>query len=162
VLPFAFLGGVLLVIVALAGPGKAEGEHGSASPAEGIVADFRSEAGDRVFFAEGSAALGARAGAALDAQAAWLRKHPDLAVTVEGYADDIGSRRDNFRIARRRAAAVRGRLILRGVAAERIATVAFGRTHRAAACAEAACSAHNRRSITVPVAQRRAGGVAQY
>jgi peptidoglycan-associated lipoprotein len=150
------------MIAAFAGPGEAEGERARASPTEGIVADFRSEAGDRVFFAEGSAALGARGGAALDAQAAWLRKHPDLAVTVEGYADDIGSSRDNLRIAKRRAAAVRGRLILKGVAAARIATVAFGRTHRAAACAEPACSAHNRRSITVPVAQRRTGGVAQY
>jgi peptidoglycan-associated lipoprotein len=142
------IGGLLLAILA-ALPARGEGEE-RMRPGAGVVAAFQSEAGDRVFFAEGSAELGARAIAALDAQAAWLRAHPSLAVTVEGHADDWGSARDNLAISQRRAAAVRVRLIAQGVAAERIATMAYGRTRRAAECAASTCNVQNRRSITVP------------
>jgi outer membrane protein OmpA-like peptidoglycan-associated protein len=129
---------------------RAEGARFARSASQGMLADFQSQAGDRVFFAEGSADLGARARAALDAQAAWLLQRPFVAVTIEGYADDWGSSRDNLEIAQRRAQVVRARLILRGVAPVRIATMAFGRTRRAADCASSMCSAQNRRSITVP------------
>jgi peptidoglycan-associated lipoprotein len=115
------------------------------------AADFQSQAGDRVFFAESSVELGARARAALDAQAAWLLAHPSIAVTVEGHADDWGSARQNLEMSQRRAAVVRKRLIALGVAPERIGTIAFGRTRRAADCTEPMCSAQNRRSITVPL-----------
>jgi outer membrane protein OmpA-like peptidoglycan-associated protein len=140
----------LLLATVLALPARGEGDERMQLGGLGIVDEFRTEAGDRVFFPEGSAELGARARAALDAQAAWLRVHPSVAVTVEGHADDWGSARDNLEISQKRAAAVRQRLIARGVSAERIATVAFGRTRRAADCATPMCNAQNRRSITVP------------
>ena len=139
---------VLATVLVL--PVRAEGDERMQLGALGVVAEFQSEAGDRVFFAEGSAELGTRARAALDAQAAWLRAHPSIAVTVEGHADDWGSARDNLEISQKRAAAVRERLIAGGVPAERIVTVAFGRTRRAADCAAPMCNAQNRRSITVP------------
>src|SRR5262245_53939004 len=53
-----------------------------------VGSDFQLAAGDRVFFSESSAVLGARARAALAAQAAWLMAHSTLSVTVEGHADD--------------------------------------------------------------------------
>jgi outer membrane protein OmpA-like peptidoglycan-associated protein len=148
------LGGLLLANLPVA-PVRAEGDQRVEDErmhlgALGVVAEFQSEAGDRVFFAEGSAELGARARVALDAQAAWLRAHPSVAVTVEGHADDWGSARDNIELSQKRATAVRQSLIARGVPAERIATVAFGRTRRAADCAAPMCNAQNRRSVTVP------------
>jgi outer membrane protein OmpA-like peptidoglycan-associated protein len=155
--PLAALAPAIVAVMVAVLPAHAEGERFSRSAPQVVLADFQSQAGDRVFFAEGSADLGARAGAALDAQAAWLLQHPFVIVTIEGYADDWGSTRDNLEIAQRRAAAVRSRLIRSGVAPERIGTMAFGRTRRAADCTSAMCSAQNRRSITVPVLAGRPG-----
>jgi peptidoglycan-associated lipoprotein len=135
--------------------------HLGASVAAG--AEFRSQAGDRIFFGESSAELGARAHSALDQQATWLLQHPSIAVTVEGHADDIGSARHNLEVSRRRAEAVRQRLIERGVASERIGILAFGKTRRIAECNEPMCAAQNRRTITVlePAASGSGRGAAR-
>lgn len=79
--------------------------------------DFRAHAGDRVFFAEGMADLGARARAVLAAQARWLSRHPQAPITIEAHADDHGSREANMALSMRRAEAVRDRLIAEGVEA---------------------------------------------
>jgi peptidoglycan-associated lipoprotein len=118
------------------------------SPA-GSPAEFQSQVGDRVFFSEGSADLGARARAALEAQAAWLIRHPALTVTIEGHADDAGAAAHNLEVSRRRAEAVRRRLIEMGVAPERISTVGYGRDRLIAECTAPACTAQNRRVVTV-------------
>ena len=80
-----------------------------------------------MFFSDGSAELGARGRIALEAQAAWLERYPNLAVTIEGHADDAGAVGHNLEVSPRRAEAVRRRLIQIGVAPERIRTVAYGR-----------------------------------
>ena len=115
----------------------------------GRAAEFQSQVGDRVFFSEGSAELGARARTALEAQAAWLKRHPALAVTVEGHADDAGAVSHNLEVSRRRAEAVRRRLIESGVAPERIRIAAYGRERPIARCGEPGCAAQNRRAVTV-------------
>ena len=93
--------------------------HAAWTPASAAV-EFQTQVGDRVFFSEGSAELGSRARAALEAQAAWLKRHSTLAVMVEGHADDAGVAAHNLEVSRRRAEAVRRRLIESGVAPERI------------------------------------------
>ncbi len=113
----------------------------------GIPGDFQALVGDRVFFSEGSAELGARARKALAAQAAWLTRHPGVRVTVEGHADDPGG--DDVALSEHRAEAVRQRLIEFGIAPERIRTVAYGRRHLIAACADPQCGPQNRRAVTV-------------
>lgn len=113
--------------------------------------DFRSKAGDRVFFSPGSAELGSRARAVLQAQAKWLIRYAGLYVVVEGHADDPGSDEANSVIARARAEAVRGRLIEEGVAPDRIRVLARGNAQRVAECLDAVCSAQNRRAVTVVV-----------
>ena len=115
----------------------------------GLAAEFQAQVGDRVFFSEGSAELGARARTALEAQAAWLKRHTALPVTVEGHADDAGAISHNLEVSRRRAEAVRRRLIESGVAPERIRTVAYGRERPIAECGEPSCAAQNRRAVTV-------------
>lgn len=115
----------------------------------GASAEFQSEVGDRVFFGEGSAQLGARARAALAAQAAWLARNQAASVIVEGHADDAGAAEHNLEISLRRAEAVRRRLIESGVAPERIHVRAFGRERLIADCAAAACTAQNRRAVTI-------------
>lgn len=115
----------------------------------GTAAEFQSEVGDRVFFGEGSAQLGARARAALAAQAAWLKRHSTVPVTIEGHADDSGAAYHNLDVSQRRADAVRRRLIESGVAPERIRIEAYGRDRLIAACAASACTAQNRRAVTI-------------
>jgi peptidoglycan-associated lipoprotein len=111
------------------------------------IEDFRAKAGDRVFFSAGSAELGGRARSVLQAQARWLNHH-----VAEGHADDPGDSEANAEIARRRAAAVRDRLIEEGVAAERVVIIVRGNTDRVAECATTACAAQNRRVVTAPIA----------
>lgn len=113
--------------------------------------EFQTQVGDRVFFSEGSAELGSRARAALEAQAAWLRRNRALPVIVEGHADDAGLNAHNQDVSRRRAEAVRRRLIESGVAPERIIVQAYGRERLIADCSAAGCSAQNRRVVTIVV-----------
>jgi peptidoglycan-associated lipoprotein len=113
------------------------------------AAEFQSQVGDRVFFSDASAELGTRGRAALEAQAAWLVRHPSLSVVVEGHADDGGDFDRNLELSQRRADAVGRRLMQMGVVPERIRTVAYGRERRIADCAAADCAAQNRRAVTV-------------
>ncbi len=123
---------------------------------------FRTYAGDRIFFGDGSADIGGRARAALEAQAAWLLRVAQAVLTVEGHADDRGTPEFNIAIAERRADAVRQRLTELGVAPDRIRLVIFGRDQPVVQCNEPACAAQNRRVVTVitglsPGAERRTG-----
>jgi len=115
----------------------------------GSAADFQAHVGDRVFFSDGSAELGARARTALEGQAGWLKRHPALVITIEAHADDMGTDQHNIAISRRRAEAVHGRLTELGVAAARIRMVVLGRTRLVADCRGAGCAAQNRRVVTV-------------
>jgi peptidoglycan-associated lipoprotein len=115
------------------------------------LVEFQNQVGDRVFFSEASAELGARGRTVLEAQAAWLARHPALAVVIEGHADDAGAHSHNLELSERRADAVRRRLIQMGIAPERIRTVAYGRERQVADCAALACAAQNRRAVTVIV-----------
>lgn len=110
---------------------------------------FLREVGDRVFFGSGSAEIGARARAVLAAQAEWLMRQPQLRLTVEGHADDGGSTEQNVKLSAERATVVRDRLVAEGVEARRIATSARGREDRTAVCVEPACTAQNRRVVTI-------------
>ncbi len=111
--------------------------------------EFQTQVGDRVFFSDGSAALGTRARSALEAQAAWLKRHSGFSVTIEGHADDAGAAAHNQDVSWRRAEAVRRQLIESGVAAKRIFIVAYGRDRLIAECTEPGCAAQNRRVVTV-------------
>lgn len=115
----------------------------------GLAAEFQSAVGDRVFFTEASAELGTRGQLALKAQAEWLQRYPRVTILVEGHADDAGGLAHNLSLSRQRAEVVQRRLIQMGVAPERIRTLAFGRERLIADCATAACTAQNRRAVTI-------------
>jgi peptidoglycan-associated lipoprotein len=141
-----------VAIVCVAGlqltPAQAEDRMQLGAPL-GQAADFQSQVGDRVFFSDASAELGTRGRVALEAQAGWLVRYPTVSVIVEGHADDAGGIAHNREVSQRRADVVRRRLIQMGVAPERIRMIAYGRERLIAQCADAACSAQNRRAVTV-------------
>ena len=110
--------------------------------------DFQMAAGDRVFFAENSAEIGARARSVLAAQARWLARHPDLPLVIEAHADDNRGNRDaDTQISERRGRAVHERLVEEGVDPSRVSIVAFGRDRPVATCQAPECAAQNRRVI---------------
>lgn len=116
---------------------------------QALGAEFQDAVGDRVFFAETSAELGARARTVLAAQARWLAAHADAPVVIEAHADDHqGNRELDVRLAQRRGQLVRERLIEEGVAPDRIVVQAFGRDRPVAACSSPECAAQNRRVVT--------------
>lgn len=109
---------------------------------------FQNTAADRVFFSELGVDLGARARAALAAQARWLRENADVVAIIEAHADDTGQREQDFLLAERRAAAVKARLIEEGVPAAQIQVRVHGRDQPIAVCSLPECKAQNRRVIT--------------
>lgn len=115
---------------------------------QSLEQEFRSTIGDRVFFGDASVDLGTKSRLVLRSQAAWLKRHPSLPITIEAHADDHGSRDFNDDLARRRGEAVRARLVEEGVEMEMIAIVVRGREVPIAPCAESACAAQNRRVVT--------------
>ena len=161
-----WVGGVLCLVglaaTAELQPASAQAEDRMALGAmPSLAAEFQAAAGDRVFFSDTSSELGSRGRVALESQAAWLARHPHLSVIVEGHADDAGSDAHNLDMSRKRAEAVRGRLVQMGISANRISTVAFGRARLVAECSAPACTAQNRRVVTVvgePI-NRPVGGI---
>ena len=60
------------------------------------------------------------------AHAAYLTANPTTSVTLEGHADERGSREYNLALGERRALAVRRQLVLLGASAGQIRTVSYG------------------------------------
>ncbi|WP_298424254.1 peptidoglycan-associated lipoprotein Pal [Rhodoblastus sp.] len=129
------------------GAGVGVGAAGAATP--GSQQDFAVNVGDRVFFDSDSSELNATAQATLDKQATWLNRYGNYAFTVEGHADERGTREYNFALGARRAEAAKSYLISRGVAASRIKTISYGKERPVAVCDDISCWSQNRRAVTV-------------
>ncbi len=120
---------------------------GSATP--GSTQDFTVNVGDRVFFTTDSTSLSAEARQTLDKQATWLARYNSYSITIEGHADERGTREYNLALGARRAAATRNYLASRGVTASRIKTISFGKERPVAVCDNISCWSQNRRAVTV-------------
>ncbi|MFW8596184.1 peptidoglycan-associated lipoprotein Pal [Cribrihabitans neustonicus] len=127
-----------------AGAGIGTGALDPASPAY-----FRETVGDRVLFAVDQSTLSPAAEGTLRGQARWLSANPDYAVTIEGHADEQGTREYNLALGARRANSAREFLISQGIAASRIQVVSYGKERPIEICSEEACYAKNRRAVTV-------------
>ena len=89
-----------------------------------------------------------RAQQTLARQAQWLMQYPTYAITVEGHADERGTREYNIALGARRAAATRDYLTARGVAANRMKTISYGKERPVAVCDDISCWSQNRRAVT--------------
>jgi peptidoglycan-associated lipoprotein len=123
------------------------GAGGSATP--GSSQDFTVNIGDRIFFDTDSSLIRADAQQTLSRQAQWLGQYGNYAITVEGHADERGTREYNLALGARRAAAARDFLVARGVAANRIRTISYGKERPVAVCDNISCWSQNRRAVTV-------------
>ncbi|ACK49754.1 peptidoglycan-associated lipoprotein [Methylocella silvestris BL2] len=123
------------------------GRGGPAIP--GSPQDFAVNVGDRVFFESDSSELSSTAQATLDKQARWLRQYAKANFTVEGHADERGTREYNFALGARRAEAAKAYLVARGIPAAGIHTISYGKERPVAVCNDISCWSQNRRAVTV-------------
>ena len=115
----------------------------------GSQQDFIVNVGDRVLFVVDSSELTPQARSTLDKQAQWLQTYNRYNVTIEGHADVRGTREYNFALGAWRAHRLRDYLAARGVDANRMHTIAYGKERPAAVCNEDFCHSQNRRAVTV-------------
>ena len=120
---------------------------GNAPP--GSQQDFVVNVGDRVFFESDSTELTPQSIATLERQAQWLQNYNQYTFTVEGHADERGTREYNIALGARRATAVRGYLAQQGVSASRIRTISYGKERPIAVCDDISCWSQNRRAQTI-------------
>jgi peptidoglycan-associated lipoprotein len=151
---------VLLVAMALGGcaqrsvgPGtrlSTDGRGGPRVPAKpGSKRDFAQNVGDIVYFTTDSSDLTPEAVQTLRLQAKWLNQYSGYTITVEGHADERGTREYNIALGARRATSVRNFLSQNGVNPRRMRTVSFGKERPVAVCNDISCWSQNRRAQTV-------------
>jgi peptidoglycan-associated lipoprotein len=152
-LPFGRILAAALVAAALVAGGCAnqqkdlQGALGAATP--GSPQEFQVSVGDRVFFETDSSALTPQGQATLDKQVQWLNQYSQYTFTIEGHADERGTREYNIALGARRASAVQDFMIARGIAANRMRTVSYGKERPVAVCDDISCWSQNRRAVTV-------------
>jgi peptidoglycan-associated lipoprotein len=123
------------------------GLAGAASP--GSPQDFVVNVGDRVFFETDQTELTAQGRATLDKQAQWLQLYNRYAFTIEGHADERGTREYNIALGARRAQSVKDYLSARGISVSRMRTISYGKERPVAVCDDISCWSQNRRAVTV-------------
>jgi len=151
----ARLAAVLAAALAISACAKNAADDGSQANAAGMATpgsqqDFVVNVGDRVFFETDSTELTPQARATLDKQAQWLTTYSQYGqFTVEGHADERGTREYNIALGARRSQTVRDYLASRGIQASRMRTISYGKERPVAVCNDISCWSQNRRAVTV-------------
>ena len=104
---------------------------------------------DRVFFATNKSILTTASRDTLRKQAAWMRKNKDITVTVEGHADERGTREYNLALGDRRANAVKDYLLTYGISGGRVSVISYGKERPVNSGSSPLAWSQNRRSVTV-------------
>jgi peptidoglycan-associated lipoprotein len=93
----------------------------------GTAEDFKQNIKDRVFFAFNKSTVSAESARALEAQAGWLKTYPNTTATIEGHADNRGTREYNLALGARRAHSASKELTKLGVDKARLKTISYGK-----------------------------------
>jgi peptidoglycan-associated lipoprotein len=133
------------VVVGEDDTGLYAGEEG---PVPGTQADLVVNVGDRVFYDTDSSQLTMAARTTLENQAAWLGQYMNLAIIIEGHADERGTREYNLALGERRASAAKNYLVALGIPSSRITIVSYGKERPAVPGANEGAWAQNRRGVT--------------
>jgi peptidoglycan-associated lipoprotein len=125
----------------------------STAPVPGSQADFVAQmmGQDTVYFDTDRFNIDSADMAALQAQAAWLARYPAKQATIEGHADERGTREYNLALGERRANAAKNYLVSIGIDASRLATVSYGKERPVALGSDEQSWARNRRAVTVTI-----------
>ncbi|MBN8996154.1 MAG: peptidoglycan-associated lipoprotein Pal [Rhizobiales bacterium] len=149
----AFIAAALLVAACARTPGGADRTGGASLSLSGAKPgssqDFVVNVGDRVFFETDSTNLTATAVETLNKQVTWLNQYGRYAFTIEGHADERGTREYNIALGARRAETVRNYFIAHGIAANRMRTISYGKERPVAVCDDISCWSQNRRAVVV-------------
>ena len=113
------------------------------------AAYFQQEIGDRVLFVVNQSSLTSEAQGILLSQANWLLANTDYNATIEGHADEQGTREYNLALGARRANVAREYLVSRGVAGNRIKVLSYGKERPLEICSDESCYSQNRRAVTI-------------
>jgi peptidoglycan-associated lipoprotein len=153
--PVGLLAVLLLVAACAQNPAPTGGPAPSPAPTNmhgavpGSREDFMQNVGDRVFFAFNRSDIAPEGQATLQKQADWLKRYENVTVTIEGHADDRGTREYNLALGNRRAAAAKRMLVSFGVAGNRIAVISYGKERPIVVGDNEEAWAQNRVAITV-------------
>ena len=144
------LAAVLAAALVVSGCAKNADQTGMAgAAAPGSQQDFVVNVGDRVFFESDQTDLTPQSRATLDKQVQWLQQYSQYTFTVEGHADERGTREYNIGLGSRRAQSVREYLASRGINPQRMRTISYGKERPVAVCNDISCWSQNRRAVTV-------------
>lgn len=125
------------------------GPDGKGPVTPGSARDFSVNVGDLIYFSSDSSELSPEAQTVLSKQAQWLKQYAQYSVTIEGHADERGTREYNIALGARRATAVRNYLVQNGIPEVRLRTISYGKERPVAVCDDISCWAQNRRAQTV-------------
>ena len=114
----------------------------------GTQEDLIVNVGDRVFFEFDSSELTVDAQSTLDAQAAWLMQYPDTNITIEGHADERGTREYNLALGDKRAFAVYSYLAQAGIDTNRMEYISWGKERPEVVGSDETAYSQNRRGVT--------------
>jgi len=153
----SLIAGLTLVLAACGGGSDSAGTSAVSAPVQAPsanVTDTGSEqylignVGDRIFFETDKAVLDMASRNTLTAQASWLQQNMAVRLTIEGHADERGTREYNLALGARRASAVRNFLISQGVSGDRLQTISYGKERPVSLCANENCWSKNRRAVS--------------
>ncbi len=128
---------------------KAEELNKQAEKYQPVIKDEVVEIQDRVFFGYDSAMISNEAKEILNLQAKWLNNNPDVKITIEGHCDERGTREYNIALGEKRAHSAKEYLVNKGVSANRIKTISYGKEKPAFLGNSREIHAKNRRAVVV-------------
>lgn len=131
------------------GTGNDSSMYNSGTVRPGSQEDLEQNVGDRVFFGYDSSVLTAEGQSTLERQAAWMKQHGSVRVTLEGHADERGTREYNIALGERRANAAKNYLVSLGIDSSRLSVVSYGKERPAVLGSTEDAYAQNRRAVTV-------------
>ena len=124
-------------------------DQGAAAP--GTQAHFAQEMSgrDTIYFDTDRYNIDSADQAALQTQAQYLAQYPQARATVEGHADERGTREYNLALGERRANAAKNYLVSLGVPSNQLSVVSYGKERPVALASNEEAWARNRRAVTI-------------
>lgn len=150
-LRLAAVAAAFLMIAACSSKTETAGDTGgnTSTIVPGSQQDLVANVGDRVFFDLDQSSLSDEARATLQRQAEWAKKYPANQLTIEGHADERGTREYNLALGQRRANSAKDYLVSLGVDGARLTTISYGKERPVCLESNENCWAQNRRAVTV-------------